>query len=55
MNKILKLIQRSKGDIETQMRLVLQNLKDLKDVQWDLNSRLEDIGFDSLDTIDYIV
>lgn len=37
------------------MLLVLKNVKDLSQVNWSLDTKLEEVGFDSLDTIDFIV
>jgi acyl carrier protein len=37
------------------MRLVFSNLKDLDKFNWSLDNQLEQVGFDSLDTIDFIV
>lgn len=37
------------------MRLVFGNLKDLEKFKWNLDTQLEQVGFDSLDTIDFIV
>lgn len=37
------------------MLLVLKNLKNLGQTQFTLDTKLEEVGFDSLDTIDFIV
>lgn len=37
------------------MKLVLSHLKDISNISWSLDIPLKDLGFDSLDTIDFIV
>jgi hypothetical protein len=55
MLRLFKIGLKRSSSLENTMELVVKNIKNLEGINWSLDTPLEQIGFDSLDTIDYIV